>query len=348
MRVQLHLLLLVAMSLGANGCRATSKTASVSVEEAWSPPRFTSNPSPSIPAGASKNNDVIAVVDGTEIERSRVIDLLIEGHGVGVLEQLIVLDAAARLSSQRGLIVSQAHVDAEYARSLDKLLGDVASGDPDELRHRAGEALLEEMLAMRNVSRREFMIVTRRNAILRKIVAAEMSFDEEQLKQEYARTHGERVEIRHIQLGSRAEVDRVRRQLDAGVDFGELATRNSANRKSADRQGLLPPFTALDPDVPEVLRQTAFLLPAGQASEPILIDGWHHLVRVERRIPAQSISFEQARPSLERGLRERLADSAMQELYARLFQEAKIEILDPNLRAIFFRKHSDHRSATQE
>ena len=86
----------------------------------------------------------------------------------------------------------------------------------------------------------------------------------------------------------------------------------------------------------------------GQESEPLFIDGWYHLVRVERRIEAQPISFEQARQDVERRLGERLAAAAMQELYEQLFRNAKIEIIEPNLRKMFFEKHPDHSSAPRE
>ena len=139
---------------------------------------------------SSEDDDVLARVDGTPITWSYVIDLLIEGHGVSLLEQIIVLAKAERLAAQRGLKITQGDVEAEYALALENLLGDVASDDSPELRRRAGEAVLAEVLASRNVSRREFMIVTRRNAILRKILGAEMGFDDAQLREEFDRLYG--------------------------------------------------------------------------------------------------------------------------------------------------------------
>ena len=284
-------------------------------------------------------------MDGTPITWSYVIDLLIEGHGVSLLEQIIVLAKAERLAAQRGLKITQGDVEAEYALALENLLGDVASDDSPELRRRAGEAVLAEVLASRNVSRREFMIVTRRNAILRKILGAEMGFDDAQLREEFDRLYGERVEIRHIQLASRTEVDRVVQQLEAGADFGELAVQASANRESGRRQGLLPPFSANDPGVPPLLREKAFSLEVGRESDPLYVDGWYHVIRVERRLPARTVPFDAVREDVERSLRARLTDPGMQELYARLFREARVEIHDPKLRELFFAKHANHQSA---
>lgn len=256
-----------------------------------------------------------------------------------------MLEKAEGLAVQRGLKITQEDVDAEYALALENLLGDVAPDDSPELRRRAAETVLAEVLASRRVSRREFMIVTRRNAILRKILAAEMSFDDAQLREEFERLYGERVEIRHIQLASRGDVDRVLLQRKAGVDFGELAVQASANRESGRRQGLLPPFAANDPGVPPLLRERAFSLEVGQESAPLYVDGWYHLIRVERRLPAKAAPFDAVRQDVERSLRARLTDPGMQELYTRLFREAKIEIHDPKLRELFFEKHANHQSA---
>lgn len=288
---------------------------------------------------------MIARADGVPIDRSRVVDLLIEGHGVALLEQIIVLEKAERLAAERGLSVTQADVEAEYDRALDNLLGEAGLSESQGLRREAAETLLAEVLAGRNVSRREFMLVTRRNAVLRKILSAELSFDERQLKEEFQRLYGERVEIRHIQLASRAEVDSVLQELKAGADFSELALRRSANPDSRRRGGLLPPFAANDPDVPLQLRQKAFSMEVGERSDPIHVDGWYHLVRLERRLPAESVPFDAVRQEVERSLRARLTDPKMQDLYARLFYEARIEIYDPKLRDLFFEKHASHQSA---
>jgi len=107
----------------------------------------------------------------------------------------------------------------------------------------------------------------------------------------------------------------------------------------------LPPFGANDDDVPELLRKTAFALKPGEESKPLAIDGWYQIIRVNRRIPARSVSFDQIRDEVEQHLRERLADAAMQALYADLFKNAKIEIVDPYFREMFFQKHADHQSA---
>ena len=66
------------------------------------------------------------------------------------------------------------------------------------------------------------------------------------------------------------------------------------------------------------------------------------MIRVERRIEAEAVSFDEKRGDVERLLRERLTEEAMRNLYTKLFNEAKIEIVDPKLRELFYNSHPDH------
>ncbi|NOT00359.1 MAG: peptidylprolyl isomerase [Phycisphaerales bacterium] len=344
-----------ATALTLLGCE-TGETPSRTVDDAWVKPQSlsgspggstpTSKPTP--PPSRQAVKGAIAMVNGRPIARTQVVELLLEAHGVGLLEQLIVLDRAEQLAADRGITVTQADVDVEHERALEKLMGKHAADTPPELRLRAGETLLDELLSQRNISRAEFTLVTRRNAILRKIVHQELTFTEEQLRQEHARTYGYRVEIRHVQVASAAEADRILRQINAGVTIAELARLYSVNRASGEAGGLLPPFTADDAEVPELLRRTAFALKPGERSGPIHVDEWFHVIEVEQLLPAKDVLFETARAELERGLRERSSDAAMQEWYVRLFNEAAIEVTEAKLRDVFFKKHPDHRSAPKE
>ena len=183
------------------------------------------------------------------------------------------------------------------------------------------------------------MIVLRRNAFLRKIIRSEQRFTPQQFQEEFNRTFGERVQVRHVQLATRAEVSRVRDQLDAGASFGELARKYSANQASAQEGGLLEPFSKDDDRLPELFRETAFALSPGEISEAVHIGEWYHLMLLEKIIPPRQRDFQEVRDQLEQRLRDRLTEPAMFELYERLFQTANIEIYDRVLREAFEKKH---------
>lgn len=336
------------VALLACGCRTVNDRPAPTVQQAWhatrqvpaDPPAFVPAPTAQTVGGSG----VIATVDGAPIDRSQVIDVLLESHGVDILDQLIALTVARRLAEERGITISQADIDAEYDRSLETLLADSKEESP-VLRRRAAESLLEQTLRARNTSRREYMIVMERNAILRRLVEPDIRFDEAQLRREFSRLFGERVQIRHIQTASLADLEQVLLDRAAGAEFGVLAVRYSVNRASADRLGLLPPFTADDPDVPEPIRKEAFLLPVGHDSNPIHADGWYHLIRVERRIEAASVQLDDVRDEVERSLRNRLVDAAMRKRYVEILENATVDIADARLKELFYDAHPDHGTA---
>ncbi|MEE9296200.1 MAG: peptidylprolyl isomerase [Phycisphaerae bacterium] len=323
------------------GCATTPEAPPVTVADAWQ----SSSPKPVAEDQAARfvpspdAGDVVAVVQGVPITRSRVVDLLIESHGVGLLEQLIVLESARQRAKAEGIRISKADVDAEYQRSLSLLVGESGDNEPDSLRTKAGESMLEDMLLRRNSSRIEYMLVMERNAILRKLVENRIVVDQASLEAEFSRLHGERAQIRHIQIASRADFERMLAERAGGAEFGDLAVRYSVNQASAERLGLLPPFTKDDPNIPEVIRREAFLLPAGQDSNPIYVDGWYHIIRVERRIDADKVSLEEVRDEVEQSLRQRLTNAAIVRLHAELFNESKVEIVDPALAKLFYDRH---------
>ncbi len=351
--------LLVALSAAILvGCGPRERVAPSTVGKAWQEQQQTESPAkpasqePALrtatgPTGEGQARDTIsreppiATVDGQPIARRRVVDLLLRSHGVGVLEQLIVLDAAERLATDKGLSITRADLDREYDHALRQLTDPLATVTPESFDRAAAERVLENVLARRNISREEFLTGVRRNALLRRIVESEQAFTDEQLRQEYDRRYGRRVRIRHIQLATPAEVGRVEDRLATGDAFDELARRFSANEASARRGGLLKPFSARDEDLPRLLRDVAFGLAPGEVSSAARVGDWYHLIKLVEALPAENVDFPQVRTELEQRLRDRLTGPAMRALYERLFQEATIRIHDPVLQQAFGEKHPD-------
>jgi len=327
-----------------------AKTASPSTEYRTRPqadaarvsgePDAPTGPTPlSVGADLYSEGQPIAFVDGRPIGRNRVVDMLLRSHGVGVLEQLIGLELAEQAAAKKGLIVTEPDVDFEFDLALRRLSDPLSSSTTAPVDRTAAEGLLDTVLAERNISREEFLVTLRRNAYLRKIVQSQQVITDDQLRAEFARRFGERVQVRHIQLGSAAEAGRVQDRLAAGEDFVDLASRYSANTASARKQGLLAPFSAADEEIPAALRQAAFALQPGQVSNVVRVGEWYHLLKLDRVLPSEPRDFDQVRGELERDLRDRVSEAAMRELYEKLFQQANIDVRDPAVRPAFERKH---------
>ena len=287
---------------------------------------------PSAQPTPSNAQPAIAIVDGQPIPRDALVDLLLRGRGPGLLEQLIVLDRAERRVAARGGAVTEADVEAEYDRALQALVDPLGELHPGQFDRPAAERALAEVLTARQMSHEEFRLGMRRNALLRRLARAELAITSADLEAEYERVFGERVEVRHIQLATLAEVARVRDALAGGADFAELAQQLSAHRVSAAVGGLLPPFTRDDPDVPTTLRHEAWQLPVGGVSQALRLGAWYQLIRVERRLPVEHPPPAEVEPRLRQRLERRRLGPAVEKWYRQLLDEADVRISDPVLR----------------
>ena len=340
------------------GCAPRERATPANVARAWQasqPAARTGDgtqgePTPSAPASrdltvpvpeASSPDRPIATINGRPVARRRVIDVLLRSKGAGLLEQLIVLDAAERLAAQRDLYVTAADVDREYDRALRRLVDPLTNVTPDTFDQERAERVLDAVLLRRNLSREEYLIGVRRNAYLRRIVESQRIYSEEELRREFDRIYGLRVQVRHIQLATPAEVARVQERLAAGEDFSAVARRHSANTASAREGGLLEPFSAQDEQVPRPLREVAFGLEPGAVSGAVRIGDWYHFVQVVAPVPPEAVEFEQVRDEVQQSLRNRAAEPAMRELNETLFKEADIRIHDPILHEAFQRRFAD-------
>ncbi len=276
----------------------------------------------------------IALINGNPINREELIAALIEARGLEMMQQLIVLELAEAEAQRRNIRITEGDVDRELDDALERMLPGSRGKLSDDQRLEA----LQRVLNDRCLSMHEFRIALRRNAYLRRLITTDVQITESTMREQYARKYGEKVEVRHIQIGIRnnnqllAAIDGIAR----GTDFTKLVREYSENPESRGRDGLMEPFTFADATIPEAIRQAAFDLPAGQTSpNPIRAGEFHHIIRVERRIPSTT-PFEAVKAEVEQDLRREAETRRMNEYVNQLYDQARaggqIRILDAALR----------------
>ena len=203
--------------------------------------------------------------------------------------------------------------------------------------------LLEEFLNAKNISRYEWDERMKQRAYLRKIAeaeVAEMEVTEKMLKDEYEREFGERAQVRHIQVSSLARAEEVRRRLKTGEDFELVARQLSENEITAANGGLMPPITRNDPLATLLFREMTFELKVGEVSNAFQEGNWYHIIRLERRFPASNVIFENAsHDKLEQKLRDRLVRQRQEALESELFESARVDIQEEELRRQFRKRY---------
>ena len=173
-----------------------------------------------------------------------------------------------------------------------------------------------------------------RNAYLRKLVETEIKISEPTLREEFARTYGERVQIRDIVIADAKELSAALDALNKGMDFAEVAKRFSQH-PTAPLGGQLEPFAFDDDRIPPLVRESAFGLRPGEVSSPLRVDERFHIIQLERRVSPDNVKFEDVKAQVEEKLRDRVIPQEMSKLAAELFEKAQIKVLDAKLKDKF-------------
>ena len=78
----------------------------------------------------------------------------------------------------------------------------------------------------------------------------------------------------------------------------------------------------------------------GEVSNPIEAEGSIHVLKLERRIPAENVTFDAARQTLHKNLQARLIAEGIEALGNKLLHKARIRIEDRTLRDQYKRRRA--------
>jgi len=322
---------MAVLSIGCDRPSAPAATVHDSAAQGYArqapPPATTPAEKAAEPARTGKP---IAMVNDVPIERAALIQMLVEGRGLNLLRQMILQEGARQEAAKQGLAISSTDTDHEYDLTLQAARYD--GKDVENLTPARREQMIEDWTRSRGVTRQELAVAMTRQAYLRKIAEKGVKIDEGMLEQEFKRTYGEKVEVRHIQLAAPRVWEQLKQRLDNGEDFEVLVKDFSQNTLSREKNGLLPPFSANDPTVPAAFVKAAFALEVGQVTNPIEAEGSYHVLKLERRLPAEDTTIDQVREKLRGTLFARLVAERMDQLAGELVMRAKLRIEDPTLR----------------
>ncbi len=135
----------------------------------------------------------------------------------------------------------------------------------------------------------------------------------------------EEIRASHILVKTEEEAKKVAEELKGGGDFAELATKYSQDRGGA-AGGDLGYFTRGQMVKP--FEDVAFSLEKDKISEPVETQfGWH-IIKVEDKRNRQPPSFDEVKDQIKASLIQTKLRGAVQKLR----DEAKIEIVDPELK----------------
>src|SRR5438105_4357271 len=136
----------------------------------------------------------------------------------------------------------------------------------------------------------------------------------------------EQADVRHILVKTEQEAKDIKKQLEGGAKFEDLAKKYSVDPGSKDQGGLYKGVTR-GKMVPEFDAAT-FSLPIGKVSDPVKTSFGYHIIRVDARRPAKIKTLDEVKAQLEMQIKADKGAKAAEGLANTTLTEARTQGLD--------------------
>lgn len=180
-------------------------------------------------------------------------------------------------------------------------------------------------------------------AYLRKVVTANVTVPEEELKKYYAEHEKDFVvprsaRVRHIffevppeaaaeqREKTRAKAEAVLKKLKEGADFAVVARASSEDADSAAKGGDLGVLSPGKTNSEE-FENAVFALKAGETSPVVKTPFGYHIIRVDERTEQRTAGFDEAKDYIRTVLKGEFEQKKAQEFLDRLAKEAGLEVV---------------------
>jgi len=282
---------------------------------------------PTPPAAGAQARPVMAHVNGRPIYMQPLYDVLVGNFGLPLAQQFVANEVVAQAARAEGISVSTEDVAAETDLAL-KQLSPESMPDPSQR-----EALLEQLLERRGLTRELWHAAMRRNAMLRKMAEQRVTISDTDLRQQYDLMFGRKVQVRMIELTSLASAQEVLRAVEDGQSFTDLVTQYSEH-PSRSNDGLIAPISAKSVDVPPAIRQAAVALQTpDEITQPIRVSARYYLLQLVKAYESEDADFEAVKDQLRQSAHEQQVASLRQTILSDLMRNADIRYVDVILRA---------------
>lgn len=269
---------------------------------------------------------VALLVNDRPVYLDSLTDLLLRNSGLAVVQHLVASELVDQLAAKEQVTITDKEIEEQSVQAVKEMFPEIA--EPEQ-RQRA----LNQYLSGRNFSVQQWDVVMRRNALLAKIAAKRVKVTDEDLHNEFGNQYGRRVIVRHIQVASLADAQKVLAELKQKPDF-EAAVRKYSISDSAVSGGLLPEISDKTPGLPPALRQTALTMrKPGEISDAVSAGSTYHILKLEKLVEPQNVKFEEVRAKLAEAVHRKQLRQIQGQLLADMIRTAKIDYVNPILKS---------------
>ncbi len=279
--------------------------------------------------GSRVREQPAALADGVSVSWEEIRPMLAEAAGAQVVQEAVLDRLLIAECRSHGVSITDDDIAAERKLLADNIVR--------EARATAGDAerLLDSVRRSRGLGEVRFKRLLERNARMRKLVAPTVEVSEADVTQAFEMLHGVKYRTRVILTpGNTAAADARKELLESAdhltVRFAERAMKDSID-PSADRGGVVDPFSSADPAYPSSVREAVRALEPGQISSVLAVDRGFAIVLLEGRVPADQARLPDEAATIQAEIRSRRERQAMDGLGQRLIRDSHMRLLDRSL-----------------
>jgi len=247
------------------------------------------------------DSEIVAVVNGEEISRETLANVLININGAEGLERIIRRTLVKQEAKKRNLTISEEEIAERVALHIDvQIQSQMKQGglkDEQDLKRELEKAGMTLEQYRTNIGKMFKLTDGQIEAELlaEKIIRETVEITNEELHEAFEEQLGEKILARQIVFRTIRDAEKTLERLKSGANFESLAKKESIDRNSASRGGRMRPFG------PEgVMGKAVANLKNGELSDIVKTDSGYHIVKLEKRIPRSTKKFSEVKEDLEK------------------------------------------------
>lgn len=245
------------------------------------------------------DSNVVAVVNGEEISRDTLANVLINIYGEEGLERIIRRTLVKQEAKKRNITVTEEDISKRIELHIDgQIQQQMKQGglkDEQDLNRELEKAGMTLEQYRKNIAKMFKLTNGQVEAELlaEKIIKETIKITDEELHEVFEEQLGEKILARQIVFRTIRDAENNLKRLKSGANFEALAKKESIDRNSASRGGKMHPFG------PEgVMGKTVANLKNGEISDIVKTDSGYHIIKLEKRIPRSTKKFSEVKDDL--------------------------------------------------
>ncbi|MED3551297.1 peptidylprolyl isomerase [Cytobacillus praedii] len=255
----------------------------------------------------------VASVNGEKISEKELNELLVAQYGSEALDSLITEKIISQEKKKEKIKVSKEELDAEMTAYMESY---------------GGKDAFEEILANNGVERSTIEKNIENYLVTKKLLEPRIKITDEEMKEYFEENkdsyaQAEQVQASHILVEDEVTAKEVRKKLDEGKDFTELAAEYSTDTSNSNSGGDLGYFAR--GEMVSEFEDAAFALEKGKISNPVKTEHGYHIIKVTDKKKAKEAVFDDVKEEIKTALFDTKMESEYTTWIDEKFKEYKIE-----------------------